>query len=278
MLHSLNEAIETADRKGRALAGFNVFGYEDAWAVCRAAEQENVPVALMVNRDAAAHVPLSIFGPMLRELAHTARVPVCIHLDHAVKISAIEQAIAAGFTSVMFDGSSLPMAENIHITQQVVALAHPEGISVEAEVGSVGYSDQEGAQSQSVLTTVAEAHEFFSETGVDALAVSIGTMHRMVHQSTTLDFDLLTAIHRAVNVPLVIHGASGVADQDLAKLVQCGARKVNLGTTLRLAFGNELRKQFEEDPNVFDRIALFQRCMIKVQEQAVEKIRLLTKT
>ena len=275
MLYSLKEAIRTADEKGHALAAFNVFGYEDAQAVCWAAEAENKPVVLMVNRDAVAHMPLPIIGPILLKLAADAKVPVCVHLDHAVEIAVIAESISVGFTSVMYDGSQLPVEDNIRTTKQVVEMAHVKDVSVEAEIGSVGYSDKTGKAALSVFTTVEEADRFFEETRVDALAVSVGTVHRMVKQGTKLRFDLLADIHQSVGVPLVIHGASGVRDEDLIKLVECGARKINLGTALRLAFGNELRRQFEENPDVFDRIALFKRCMVAVQEQAAKKLRLL---
>ena len=275
MLNNLKEVIDIAANENCGLAAFNVFGYEDAKAVIMAAEALNRPVALMANKDAIGHMGVRMIGMIMREAASQAKVPVCVHLDHATQLEVITEAVDSGFTSVMFDGSQLPFDENVRITRQVVAMAHGKNISVEAEIGAVGYSDKSIAF-KARYTEPEEAKAFYDATQVDALAVAVGTVHRMEEQGVSLQFERLRQIAQVVPVPLVIHGSTGVADGDLTRLVQSGARKINLGTTLRMAFGNALRQQFEEDPHVFDRICLYKRCMEAVQEKAAEKIKLLS--
>lgn len=270
MLAYMKDILSEAEKTGTAVAGFNVFGYEDAVAVVRAAEHLNKPVLLMVNRPAAQHMPIPIIGAILRELSRGASVPVGIHLDHARELPAIAQALETGFTSVMFDGSDLPFEENVRITKRVVAMAAAFGAGVEAEIGMVGYSDS-GLASE--ITDPDEARAFAQQTGVDALAVSVGTVHRLTTQKAKLDLPLLQRIHAAVPGPLVIHGASGVPDTGLRQLAENGVRKINFGTALRVVFGNTLRRQMAEDPDVFDRIQLFQRCMDDVQRKAEDIIR-----
>ena len=274
MLVNLKEVIGMADRENRGVAAFNVFGCEDAKAVVLAAEETGRPVALMANKDAVAHMGVKMIGMIMREVAQEAKVPVCVHLDHATQLEVIEGAIKAGYTSVMFDGSQLPFEENVRLTRQVVAMAGPENVSVEAEIGAVGYSDKT-IPFCARYTEPEEAKSFYDATGVDALAVAVGTVHRMEQQSACLQFDRLQRIAQMAKVPLVIHGSTGVADEDLTRLVQNGARKINLGTTLRMTFGAALRRQFEEDAHVFDRIQLYKRCMEDVRCKAKEKLLLI---
>ena len=273
MLANMRDIIRADGETGSAVAGFNVFGYEDAAAVVRAAEALGRPVLLMVNRPAAQHMPIPILGGILRELAQASCAQVGVHLDHARELSAVAQALEAGFTSVMFDGSDLPFAENVRLTRRVMELAAPCGAAVEAEIGMVGYSDS-GLPSE--VTDPEEAAAFAQATGVDALAVSVGTVHRLTTQSAKLDLRLLQRIHSRVSAPLVIHGSSGLSGADLHLLAGNGVRKVNVGTALRIVFGKTLREQFERDPEVFDRIQLFQQCMAEVQDKAAEIIRTIS--
>ena len=174
----------------------------------------------------------------------------------------------------MFDGSQLPFDENVERTRHVVEMAHAMDISVEAEIGAVGYSDPD-IRFNARFTEPQEAKRFAQLTGVDALAVAVGTVHRMEMQKAELQFDRLQEIAKQVDIPLVIHGSTGVADEDLAKLVRFGARKINIGTALRMEFGQTLRRQFADDPKEFDRIKLFGPCMEAVKDKAVQKMELL---
>ncbi len=274
MLVNLKEVIAMADRENRGVAAFNVFGFEDAKAVVWAAEEVRRPVIIMANKDAVNHMGVELIGEIMRYVGNEALVPVAVHLDHATDLEIIRAAVNCGYTSVMFDGSQLTFEENVEKTKQVVAMAHEKGVSVEAEIGAVGYSDPSIAF-KARFTEPQEARRFAELTGVDALAVAIGTVHRMELQHAQLQFERLREIAQQVEVPLVIHGSTGVTDQDLTKLVQYGARKINIGTALRMEFGQTLKHQFEENPKAFDRIKLFGPCMEAVKEKAVQKMQLL---
>jgi len=272
MLAKLDELLNDAVLRPYAVPAFNVFGYEDAAAVVEAAEEMNAPVILATNAVAVTHIPVEIWGGMLRSLAEKAKVPVCVHLDHGKSFHIVAKAIRAGYSSVMFDGSALPLAENIRRTREIVKMAHAFGVPVEAEIGSVGYSDAGG---ESIYTDPEEAQQFAEQTEVDALAVAIGTIHRMQSQTAVIQFDRLEQIQKRVSVPLVLHGATGVSDEDMKKLIQTRIAKVNIGTALRMAFGRTLREEMEKHPDEFDRIRLFQQPMRRVKETAMRKIALL---
>ncbi len=270
MLVTLKEILKTQ----RAVAAFNVYGYEDAISVVRGAEELNCPVILMTNKDCVDFIAIEIIGPMLVTIAKAAKVPVCVHLDHSKSISDIKRAVASGYTSVMYDGSQLPFEDNLRDTKEVVSIAHSAGVSVEAEIGSVGYSDP-SIVAKAEYTDPDQALYFAENTGVDALAVAIGTVHRMKIQEARLDFDLLKAIKAKVETPLVIHGSSGVKDEDLTKMCDLGVSKINLGTSLRMTFGNTLRKTVNEMTEEFDRLKFFPASMAAVKEKAKEKMLLV---
>ena len=271
MLVTLKEILKIE----KTIAAFNVFGYEDAISVIRAGEELQRPVILMTNKDAINFMPIEILGPMLTTLAKQTAIPVCVHLDHSKSEDDIQRAIAAGYTSVMYDGSQLSLEDNIRNTRAVVEMAHAKGVSVEAEIGSVGYSDPAIA-AKAEYTDPEQAVLFAEETGVDALAVAIGTVHRMKIQAAQIDFDLLKQIREMVSAPLVIHGSSGVKNEDVQRMCQTGVNKMNFGTSLRMAFGNTLRETMQEHPEEFDRLKLFPASMEAVKERAKEKLLLVS--
>ncbi|QZY56043.1 class II fructose-bisphosphate aldolase [Crassaminicella profunda] len=274
MLVNLNEVLKGVAKSDFAIPGFNVFGYEDAVAVVRAAEELNTPVILMTNKVAVSHMPIEILAKILCSVAESAKVPVCVHLDHATEFDLIAQAIKAGYTSVMFDGSQLPFEENIEKTKEVVKLAHPCNVTVEAEIGAVGYSDP-ALNVNARYTEPEEAKTFAEKTGVDALAVAIGTLHRMETQGAEIQYDRLEAIEKLTDTPLVIHGSTGIKDEDLRRIAKYSVAKVNIGTALRMVFGNTMREEMNNNPEEFDRINLFQRSMIEVQKEVKKKMELL---
>lgn len=274
MLVNLTEIINDAVEEDYAVPAFNIFGYEDAIAVVRAAEELGAPVILQANIPALNHMPVEYLAPIMCRAAEEASVPVCVHLDHANDFSVIERAVKNGFTSVMYDGSQLPLEENIKNTIEVVNFARANGVSVEAEIGSVGYSDP-SVQAKHIYTEPREAELFANATGVDALAVAVGTVHRMEQQNAKIQYDRLEEIQKLVVVPLVIHGATGINDEDLRKLATYRVGKVNIGTSLRMAFGNTLRQEIIERPNEFDRIRLFRKPMQAVKEEAIKKLSIL---
>ena len=274
MLVNLNQVLDGVAQAKRAMPGFNVFGYEDAIAVVKAAEELNVPAILMTNKVATEHMPISYLGKLLCGIAEDAKVPVCVHLDHATEYEVVVKAILAGFTSVMYDGSQLSLEDNIKNTREVVKLAHAAGVSVEAEIGAVGYNDP-NLKMKAVYTEPEEAKVFAEETKVDALAVAVGTLHRMETRDAVIQYERLEAIQKLVKVPLVIHGSTGVTDEDLKRLITYNVAKVNIGTALRMVFGNSLKEEMSKNSKEYDRIKLFKTPMIKVQEEAKNKMEIL---
>jgi fructose-bisphosphate aldolase, class II len=265
MIATLAEVLGPALRDGYAVPGLVCLGWEDARAYVRAAEAERAPVILQAGPGARAHMPVAVWGAMFRELAEGASVPVVAHLDHGMTVGDAQAAIAAGFTSVMIDGSALGLEENIALTAKVVALAHAAGISCEGELGVVGYAGGKA----SLGTDPEEAARFVRETGLDALAVSVGNVHLQEQAGLGLDLGLLRAIEAVTDVALVIHGGSGVpADQRAALAAGSRIAKFNIGTELRMAFGSALRAAVTRDADRFDRIAILKDTEDPVMEAA----------
>jgi fructose-bisphosphate aldolase, class II len=264
-LATLAEVLQPALRDGYAVPGLVCLGWEDARAYVRAAEAERAPVILQAGPGARAHMPVAIWGAMFRALAEGASVPVVAHLDHGLTVEDCREAIAAGFSSVMVDGSALPLEENIRLTAEVAVLAHAAGVSCEGEIGVVGYAGGKA----SLGTDPEAAARFARETGVDALAVSVGNVHLQQDAGQGLDLALLRRIEVVTDVPLVIHGGSGVPLAQRAALA-AGSRiaKFNIGTELRMAFGAALRAAVARDPTRFDRIAILREVEDPMMEAA----------
>lgn len=252
-LVTLRDVLQPALRVGYAVPGLVCLGWEDMRAYVAAAEAERAPIILQAGPGCREHTPLPILGRMFRHLAEGASVPVVAHLDHGYSLDDCRAALDAGFTSLMFDGSKLPLAQNIDATAAVAELAHSAGVSCEGEIGFVGYAG--GAASAG--TDPAQAARFARETGVDAMAISIGNIHLQQDPGQGLDLARLRAIEALTDVPLVIHGGSGVPTAQRADLA-ANSRicKFNIGTELRMAFGAALREAVNRDPARFDRIAI----------------------
>jgi fructose-bisphosphate aldolase class II len=250
---TLAQVLGPAQRGGYAVPGLVCLGWEDMRAYIAAAEAERAPVILQAGPGCRAHTPLPILARMLRHLAEAASVPVVVHLDHGYTLEDCRAALGEGFTSVMVDGSKLAMQANIDLTAAAAELAHSAGASCEGEIGIVGYAG--GAASAG--TDPAEAALFAQQTGVDAMAISVGNVHLQQSAGGGLDLVQLTAIRAQTGVPLVIHGGSGVPMAQRAQLAASGAvAKFNIGTELRMAFGAALRGSLARDPAQFDRIAI----------------------
>ena len=274
MLANLATVLSGAAERGCAVACFNVFGWEDARAVVDAAAELRAPVILAANLDFRRSMPVEVIAVMLRSLAQRAPGPVCVHLDHTYDVNEVLRGVDLGFSSVMFDGSQLPLTENIAATARVVEYAHAAGCSVEAEIGSVPYAEGR-AHIKSELTEVGDAVRLAVETGIDALAVSVGNVHRLNTPGVVIDFARLAQIAAAVSVPLVIHGTSGISDQDIQRLAQGGVAKFNIGTRLRQAFGSALRDTLNRDAGRFDRLEIMADVMPIVSGEAMRLMRLL---
>lgn len=252
-LATLKEVLQPAFAGGYAVAGLVTLGWEDMRAYVEAAEAESVPVILQAGPSCREHTPLPILGKMFRHLAESASVPVVAHLDHGYTFDECREALDSGFTSLMFDGSRKPLAQNIDETSAVAELAHSGGVSCEGEIGFVGYANGEN----SAGTNPTEAAQFAQETGVDAMAVSVGNVHLQQDAGDGLDEVRIREIESKTNVPLVIHGGSGVPLDQRRKLAQSSAIcKFNIGTELRMAFGAALRQSVLADPDRFDRIQI----------------------
>lgn len=252
-LATLADVLAPAKANGYAVAGLVTLGWEDMRAYVAAAEAEDCPVILQAGPSCRAHTPLPVLGRMFRQLAEAASVPVVAHLDHGYTFEECREALDAGFTSLMFDGSRKPLAQNIDETAAVVELAHKAGISCEGEIGFVGYDNGEA----SAGTDPAEAQIFARDTGVDAMAISVGNVHLQTDQSGGLDEARIANIQALTDAALVIHGGSGVpAAQRRALATGTNICKFNIGTELRQAFGHALRAAVNRDAERFDRVAI----------------------
>ncbi|WP_415402256.1 class II fructose-bisphosphate aldolase [Tateyamaria sp. SN3-11] len=252
-LATLSDVLIPAKADGYAVAGLVTLGWEDMRAYVAAAEAEGCPVILQAGPSCRAHTPLPVLGKMFRHLAEEASVPVVAHLDHGYTFEECKEALESGFTSLMFDGSRKPLQQNIDETAAIAEMAHKAGISCEGEIGFVGYDNGEA----SAGTDPEEAAQFARETGVDAMAISVGNVHLQTDQSGGLDEDRIAAIQAVTDVALVIHGGSGVpAAQRRALATGTNICKFNIGTELRQAFGHALRSAVNSDPDRFDRVQI----------------------
>ncbi len=274
MLVNLKTILEPAMRADYGVAAFSVFGWEDARAVVDAAETTGAPVVLSASLDYTRFTPVEVIAKSFRTLAEQAAVPVCAHLDHCYEIDQVKRAVDAGMTSVMFDGSQLPLDQNIAGTRDIVAYGRSADVSVEAEIGSVPYAEGRD-HIRSAATDVDEATRLAAESGLTAMAVSVGNIHRLKEPGSVIDFDLLAEIEHRTTVPLVIHGTSGIFAADLAALAKTRVAKFNVGTSLRQAFGSGLRQALDRDPQRFDRLQIMGDVIPIMAQEAARVIRVL---
>ena len=250
---TLKDVMQQAMAGKYAVAGLVVLGWEDAKAYVEAAEEAKLPVILQAGPGCRKHTPVAVMGKIFRHLAENAAVPVVCHIDHARSLAECRDGIEHGFTSVMIDGSMMPLDENIELTTHIVEIAKRSGVSVEGEVGVVGYANG----TASSYTSAGEAARFERETGVDALAISVGNLHLQTEKAAQIDITSLRAIESVTTVPLVLHGCSGIPLSMRRTLVATSrVKKFNIGTELRLAFGASLRATLAGHPEEFDRIRI----------------------
>lgn len=253
------ELLRTAAANGSGVAAFNVVTLEHGEGIVAAAQHAAAPVILQVSENTVAfHGSLRPISAALVALAADAGVPVGLHLDHVEAPHLWEQAAAAGYSSVMVDGGALPYDRNVAVTAEATALLHGRGLAVEAELGYVGGKDSQvsNAHAPGVRTDPRQAAEFVGATGVDALAVAVGSSHAMTTRTAELDLDLIAALRDALSVPLVLHGSSGVPDDALRAAVRAGIVKVNVGTALNVAYTGAVRSALAADDAVDPRKAL----------------------
>jgi fructose-bisphosphate aldolase class II len=269
-LATLAQVLQPALRDGYAVGGLVCLGWEDMRAYAHAAEAEGLPVILQAGPSCRAHTPLPVLGAMFRNLAESVSVPVVAHLDHGYTFEECREALESGFTSLMFDGSRKPLEQNIEETAAIAEMAHGEGISCEGEIGFVGYSAGEDSRG----TDPEEAARFARDTGVDAMAISVGNVHLQQDKEGGLDEARIAEIEAATQVPLVIHGGSGVPLDQRARLAQGSSIcKFNIGTELRMEFGTALRSVLADDPERFDRVAILKDLEPSLQDAARRVLR-----
>ncbi len=245
------ELVTVAARRGTGIGAFNVIHLETAEALVRASAQAQLPVILQISQNCADyHGGLEPIALATLAVARRAETPVAVHLDHAERPDLVDEAIGLGFGSVMFDGGALPYDENVALTAAVTERAHAAGVYVEGELGEVGGKD--GAHAPGVRTDPAEARAFVEATGVDALAVAVGSSHAMTDRTASLDLSLIARLRDALAVPLVLHGSSGVADDVLADAVRAGMTKINVSTHLNGFFTRAIRSALDADHRLVD--------------------------
>lgn len=229
MICTMKELLADADKHGRAVGGFNVANMESVMGAIRAAEEMDTPIILQIAEKRMGYSPVEYIAPMMVEAARTAGVRVAVHLDHGKSREMIKRTLEYGFTSAMFDGSDETLEENIRLTRQIAEMAKPYGATVEAELGVVGGNEGSGDH-QVLYTDVKEAERFAREAGMDALAIAIGNAHGHYKGVPNLNFDVLRNIAGRVSVPLVLHGGTGITDEQFREAICCGIRKINIAT------------------------------------------------
>ncbi len=245
-----------AQKNHYAVGAFNIENMEMMQAVIAAAEAENFPVILQTTSSTLKYADTSLYLSMAKAISEKTFVPVAMHLDHGNSFELCEQAAKDGYTSLMIDGSKLPLEENIELAKRVVTMAKTFSAmpSVEAELGKLGgkEDDLEVKEGEDTCTDPVEAVRFVEESGIDSLAVAIGTAHGFYKGTPKLEFERLEEIRNKVSVPLVLHGSSGIPDEDVKKAISLGICKVNFATELRVAYTDAVKKCIGDDPKVYD--------------------------
>ena len=277
MLYNMKELLTIAKENKFAVPAFNIGSLEILRAVMEVAEETNSPVILEIH-------PLEIeyltdpFVLTVKEYAHKSKVPVVIHMDHGSNIYDVMRSIKNGYTSVMIDASNLPYEENVALTKQVVELAHKVNVSVEAEIGTIGAMNYETEGVDNVLYTDPEqAKDFVKRTGIDCLAVAIGTAHGLYPKNftTKLNLELLKILNKEVNIPLVLHGGSGNPDEEVTASVSLGVSKVNISSDVKSVFFKKCHELLNENPNQYEPCDLFPKCIDEAKKVIYHKLNVL---
>lgn len=244
MYVTLTEVLTEAETIGSTVGAFNAHNLEMIPAMISAARDAGSPIIIQTSVGTARYIGMENLVTLCKGIGEREPVDVVLHLDHSTNLADIRDAVDAGYSSVMFDGSALPYSENVLKTRRVVEFAHDRGVSVEGEIGTIGGTEEGISVQVGALTKPEEARAFAEATGVDALAVSIGTHHGSYLGKTAIDLDLIAQIHAEVDVPLVVHGGTGVDEADYAQLRERGVRKFNIGTELIVGWTRSAKETF----------------------------------
>jgi fructose-bisphosphate aldolase class II len=251
---TLREVLADAERGRYAVGAFNTNNMEIVQAIVEAAEEERAPVILQASQGALKYAGIRYITAIVAAAVESSSIPVVLHLDHGTSFEQTMLCLKHGFTSVMFDGSKYSLDENIAATRKVVDVAHAMGFSVEGELGKIGGTEDDISvdERDALFTDPNEAERFVRESGVDALAVAIGTAHGTYKGEPKLDFNRLDTINKIVDIPIVLHGASGVPADSIRRAVELGVRKINIDTELRLAFTRGVQQVVQNKPGEYD--------------------------
>ena len=273
-LVTTTEMFKKAYDGGYAVGAFNVNNMEIVQGITEACQEQHAPVVLQVSKGARAYANHTYLIKLVEAAVIETGLPICLHLDHGNSFELAVQAMKAGYTSVMIDGSHEDFENNIAVTKKVVDVANAFGIPVEAELGKVGGKEDDLEADADTNTDPQEAKEFVERTGVSSLAVAIGTAHGFYVGTPVLDKQRVSAIKEVVDVPLVLHGASGLSEEDVRECVERGMCKVNFATELRVAYTDAVKKLLEEKPETFDPKKLGVVAMEAVKEQVIARMKM----
>src|SRR5699024_6842876 len=276
MLVTGNKILQDAHEKGYAVGAFNVNNMEIIQAIIGAAEETQSPVILQASQGGIGYAGVEYIAALVKVAAEKASVPVALHLDHGTDFEQVMLCLRHGFTSVMIDASRFPLEENIAETKKIIEIAHSMGVSVEAELGKIGGTEDDITvdEKDATFTSVDEAKKFVDETNVDYLAIAVGTAHGVYVGEPNLDFDRIEAIKKELNMSLVLHGSSGVADKDIKKAVSLGINKINIDTDIRISFANAVKNFVKENPDEIDPRKILGPAREAMQKTIEEKMKL----
>lgn len=246
MLVNLKEILKYAEDNNCAIGMFNATGLDSIKAIIEAAEELNTPVILAHAEVHNIYNDISLIGPIMLDVAKRAKVKVCVHLDHGTSLEMIKKAINIGFTSIMIDASSLEFKDNIKLTKKVVSMCHPLNVSVEGEIGRIKSLD-DTSDNEYYYTKASEAETFVKETGADALAIAFGTQHGFYKETPELKIDVIKNVKKVVNIPLVMHGGSGLSKEQFKKCIDAGIRKINYYSYMSKAGYDAAKKVIESN-------------------------------
>lgn len=274
MLLTGKELLLDAQKNKYAVGAFNINNMEIIQAIVSAAEELNSPVIIQASQGGLKYAGVEYIAALGKLAGRNSRVPVALHLDHGTDFDQVMQCIRNGFTSVMIDGSRFPLEENIAFTKKVVDIAHSVGVTVEAELGKIGGTEDHITVSErdATFTDPEEARMFVEQTGVDYLAIAVGTAHGVYKGEPKLDYDRIKAIRQVVDVPLVLHGSSGVPSESLQKAIPLGICKINIDTDIRASFAKAVKEFVKENPDEIDPRKILSPATKAMKEVIMEKM------
>ncbi len=276
MLVNSKEMLQNAKKGHYAVPHFNINNLEWTKYILEIAEQTKTPLILGVSEGAMKYmggfdVIFNLVQGLIEDLGIT--TDICLHVDHGSSFEVCKKAIDAGFTSVMIDGSKHSLEENIALTKQVVAYAHPKNVTVEGEIGAIG-GEEDGVANTSLYAKLEDCVKFYQETGIDSIAPALGSVHGLYKGEPKLDFDTMQKINEALPIPLVLHGGTGIPDDLIKKAISCGISKININTELQIAWHNGMMDFVKNNPDQYDPRKVIASGEQSLKEAAIRKIEL----